>query len=102
MATAILFLHLTVAIAHGGISEFALVIFNGTNGGEQFVAPPFAFPSLVQGRDGNFYGTTTAGGQDFTASGTGLGTVFKVATSGKLLPIWSSSSAPTVYILKPS
>jgi uncharacterized repeat protein (TIGR03803 family) len=48
-----------------------LVDFTGTDGG---------YPSggLVQGRDGNFYGTTGGGGS------VGYGTVFKMTASGKL------------------
>jgi uncharacterized repeat protein (TIGR03803 family) len=45
--------------------------FNGTDG----VAPQYMF--LIQATDGNFYGTTTLGGQD------GAGTVFKITPSGQ-------------------
>jgi uncharacterized repeat protein (TIGR03803 family) len=51
------------------------VLYNftgGTDGGD-----PYA--GLIQGRDGNFYGTTTAGGV-----GGGYGTVFKLAANGPL------------------
>ena len=53
-----------------------LAFFNGTNG-----ANPMA--GLVQGTDGNFYGTTQNGGTNDAASG-GDGTVFKVTTNGVL------------------
>ena len=40
---------------------------------------------LVEGSDGNFYGTTTAGG----TGGTGFGTVFKITPSGVLTTLHS-------------
>jgi uncharacterized repeat protein (TIGR03803 family) len=40
---------------------------------------------LVQGTDGNLYGTTPTGG----TQGNGLGTVFKIATSGKLTVLYN-------------
>jgi uncharacterized repeat protein (TIGR03803 family) len=57
-----------------------LVAFDGTNGEAPWFGP------LVQGPDGNFYGTTLLGG---TGSGTNLctltcGTVFKVTPAGEL------------------
>jgi uncharacterized repeat protein (TIGR03803 family) len=43
------------------------------------------FSSLVQGIDGNFYGTSTLGGvNNIYCSGSGCGTVFKVTPSGTL------------------
>ena len=39
--------------------------------------------SLIQGSDGNFYGTTLSGGKN------GQGTVFKVTTTGTLTPLYS-------------
>jgi uncharacterized protein (TIGR03437 family) len=49
-----------------------------------------AFPEggLVQGLDGNFYGTT----QSFGASGVSGGTVFKIAPSGELTTLYSFCS----------
>ena len=47
---------------------------------------------LVQGSDGNFYGTTSTGG----TNGSTNGTVFKITwTSGSPLPILRHSPAPT-------
>ena len=54
-----------------------LVNFDGTNG-----AGPY-YGSLVQGIDGNFYGTTESGGAY------GLGTVFKMTAGGKLTTLYS-------------
>ena len=53
-----------------------LVQFNGANG-DVSVGP------LLQGRDGNFYGTTTGGGSNF------YGTVFKLTPSGKFTTLAS-------------
>lgn len=53
-----------------------LLNFNGTNG-----ANPFA--NVVQGLDGNFYGTTEFGGP------TSAGTVFKVTPSGTLTTLYT-------------
>ena len=60
-----------------------------------FCPPPAAFcadgagpkAGLVQGTDGNFYGTTTGGG-----TGSGGGTVFKITTGGKLTTLYSFCS----------
>jgi uncharacterized repeat protein (TIGR03803 family) len=46
--------------------------------------------SLVQGRDGNFYGVTYAGG-----TGTnGAGTIFQVSSTGTLTPLYNFCSQP--------
>ena len=53
-----------------------LVSFNGTNGGSPVNG---AVGGLVQGSDGNFYGTTSCGRQQLIPhSAYGLGTVFQV------------------------
>jgi len=44
--------------------------------------------TLVQGGDGNFYGTTFAGGAN-VCSGTGCGTIFEITPSGTLTTIYS-------------
>ncbi|MDB6109411.1 MAG: hypothetical protein JWR69_1161 [Pedosphaera sp.] len=66
-----IFMLLLLPGAHGGITLTTLVSFAGTNG-----ATPFA--ALIQGADGNFYGTTQSGG-DFNK-----GTVFQLSTNGTL------------------
>ncbi len=50
-------------------------------------AEPYA--GLVQGDDGNFYGTTEAGGTHAE------GTVFKITSAGKLITLHSFAGAPT-------
>jgi uncharacterized repeat protein (TIGR03803 family) len=51
------------------------------------------FAGLIQGRDGNFYGTTGWGGANQSAdSGRGGGTAFKLTTSGTLTTLYSFCS----------
>jgi len=57
-----------------------LVYFNGTNGS-------YPLAGLVQGSDGNFYGTTVSGGAK------GKGTVFQMTSAGVLTTLVSFSSA---------
>jgi uncharacterized repeat protein (TIGR03803 family) len=58
----------------------ALIIFDGTNG-----ATPVDTP-LVQGTDGNLYGTTLGGGANAS------GTIFKITPAGKLTTLYSFCS----------
>jgi uncharacterized repeat protein (TIGR03803 family) len=63
-----------------------LVSFNGTNGKSSDGA-------LVQGVDGNFYGTTVYGGFNTNCSaGLGCGTVFKITPGGRLMALYSFCS----------
>lgn len=84
------FLSLTVAIVAGSLMTMdaqvtltSLLSFSGTNG-----ATPGNVPeaTLVQGRDGNFYGTTIEGGTNgivgYIGGIGGFGTVFKITTNG--------------------
>jgi uncharacterized repeat protein (TIGR03803 family) len=48
--------------------------------------------TMVEGTDGNFYGTTFAGG-DYANYGGGAGTVFKVSPQGQLTQLWAFSCA---------
>jgi uncharacterized repeat protein (TIGR03803 family) len=57
-----------------------LVYFNGTNGS-------YPLAGLVQGSDGNLYGTTVSGGAG------GLGTVFQMTSAGVLTTLVSFSNA---------
>jgi uncharacterized repeat protein (TIGR03803 family) len=51
------------------------------------------FGGLVQGTDGNFYGTTSAGGAaSYCSDGSGCGTVFKITPAGTLTTIYSFCS----------
>jgi uncharacterized repeat protein (TIGR03803 family) len=62
-----------------------LYSFTGGNDGGKPVA------GLLQGSDGNFYGTTQSGGNTNLNSGIGYGTVFKVTTNGTLTTLYSFS-----------
>jgi uncharacterized repeat protein (TIGR03803 family) len=53
-------------------------------------ANPYA--GLVQGSDGNFYGTTYDGGANSGPNGTGFGTVFQITPSGTLTTLYSFCS----------
>jgi uncharacterized repeat protein (TIGR03803 family) len=55
-----------------------------------FVTNDGAYPSggLIQGTDGNFYGTTSAGGTSKACKG-GCGTVFEITPNGKLTTLHS-------------
>ncbi len=76
-AALILIVWLTTPIALPGQTFNTLASFNGANG-----AGP-SYMSFVQGRDGNFYGTTAGGGAD------GDGTVFRITPSGTLTTLHS-------------
>jgi uncharacterized repeat protein (TIGR03803 family) len=72
---------LAAAIASPAKTSFTtLVNFSGTNGSSPN-------PGLVQGTDGNFYGTTTNGGANCAAPG--CGTVFKITSAGTLTTLYS-------------
>jgi uncharacterized repeat protein (TIGR03803 family) len=78
-------LWLATAIASPAQTFTTLVSFDGTNG-----AMPDA--GLVQGRDGNFYGTTYGGGN--VSCSDGCGTVFKITPAGTLNTIYSFCTQP--------
>ena len=59
-----------------------LAVFDGSNGRGPYAA-------MVQGPDGNFYGTTNSGG-NFTQ----LGTFFRVTPSGKITSLYNFCSQP--------
>ena len=76
---------LVTAVLASAQTLTTLVSFNGSDGGN-----PYRM-SLVQGRDGNLYGTTQFGG-DHTGCSTvfsGCGTIFKVTTGGTLTSLYS-------------
>ena len=70
------------AIASPAQTFKTLVSFNGTNG-----ANP-GWMSLIQGTDGNFYGTTENGGAH------GHGTIFKITPAGTLTTLHNFCSQP--------
>ena len=76
-ALSVLLLCAAMAIAATAQTFDTLVDFDGTNGS----AP---YGSLVQGTDGNFYGTTYQGGDVTCDAPYGCGTVFKVTPGGIL------------------
>lgn len=60
-----------------------LASFDGVNGSNPF------YVSLVQGRDGNYYGTTERGGIGTCYFGNGCGAVFRINSSGTLDRLYS-------------
>jgi uncharacterized repeat protein (TIGR03803 family) len=82
-ACGVILLWVTAAIALPAQTFTSLLSFNGTDGGN-----PYA--GLVQGTDGNFYGTTVIGGAYFNnCGGFGCGTVFKITPNGTLTTLYS-------------
>jgi uncharacterized repeat protein (TIGR03803 family) len=73
------FFLLTSSLVHAqaGAVLTTLYSFTGTNDGT------YPQAALVQGSDGNFYGTTSEGGTN------NFGTVFKISTSGALTSLYS-------------
>ncbi len=48
------------------------------------------YGGLVQGTDGNFYGTTQTGGRDVSCNGnTGCGTIFRITPGGVLTTLYT-------------
>ena len=79
-ACVILLIWAITAIAYPAKTTFKrLASFTGANGSEPY-------GGLVQGTDGNFYGTTAIGGPQ------NYGTVFKITLSGKLTTLYSFCS----------
>ncbi len=60
-----------------------LVNFDGTDGDFPYQT------SLIQGTDGNFYGTTEAGGTSSPCANYGCGTIFKVTLEGALTTLYN-------------
>ena len=75
--------------AHADANIATLVSFTGTNG-PNLGANPYA--EVVQGSDGNFYGTTAAGGSN------NLGTVFCMKPNGVLTSLVSFSGTNGLYL----
>jgi len=87
-ACAIFLLCAATAIASSAQTFSTLFNFNGTNGAYPGVS------SLVEGTDGNLYGTTQSGGSGFSCNSTvGCGTVFKITPGGTLTTLHSFCSS---------
>jgi uncharacterized repeat protein (TIGR03803 family) len=56
---------------------------------------------LVQGSDGNFYGTTSSGGTNTCCGGSGFGTVFRISPSGAYTNLYSFFSGADKYAAHP-
>src|SRR5277367_4497221 len=73
---------LSLAVCAQAQKMTGLAVFDGLNGNGPYSA-------MVQGTDGNFYGTTNRGG-NITQSGT----LFRVTPSGKLTSLYDFCSQP--------
>jgi uncharacterized repeat protein (TIGR03803 family) len=78
-----LFLAAASVISPAQITFATLVSFDGTNGETP------TRENLIQGKDGNLYGTTNYGGTS------NFGTIFKVTPMGKLTTLHSFNGART-------
>jgi uncharacterized repeat protein (TIGR03803 family) len=83
-ACAVFLLCAAATVASPAQTFVSLADFNWTNGGDTGATPDFG--NLVQGLDGNLYGTTTFGG-----SGNN-GTVFRIGPHGSLTSLYSFCS----------
>jgi uncharacterized repeat protein (TIGR03803 family) len=85
-AWAVFLLSAATAIASASAPKFKSILsFGGSNG----LGPNFM--SVVQGLDGNLYGTTEFGGQYLSCNirGEGCGTVFQITPAGTLTTLWN-------------
>jgi uncharacterized repeat protein (TIGR03803 family) len=84
------FTAVVVAASPAATTFKTLVKFDLTNGSDPY-------GGLVQGIDGNFYGTTYNGGADSSScnNGYGCGTVFIITPKGKLVTLYSFCSKAT-------
>jgi uncharacterized repeat protein (TIGR03803 family) len=71
-----------MAITSSAQTLTTLVGFTGFDGSDPYTAP------LLQGTDGNFYGTTAYGGTN------GCGTIFKITPNGVLTTLYSFCAQP--------
>jgi len=84
-AFAIFALCVTTAFALPAQTFTALFSFDGTDG-------QFPYAGLVQGTDGNLYGTASGGGTVDCPDDNGCGTVFKITPTGTLTTLYSFCS----------
>src|SRR4029079_10469214 len=77
---------LTVLAPDGGGTAFRMDASGNVTTLHTFKGPEGAWPqSLIQGRDGFFYGTATLGGQPaITPLNPGLGTIFRMDAAGRV------------------
>jgi uncharacterized repeat protein (TIGR03803 family) len=71
-------------------------LYSFESSGGQSTGNYYATAGLVQGTDGNFYGTTEFGGSSNDCSG-GCGTVFRITAGGKLTTLHSFDSSVDAY-----
>ena len=84
---ALFVLYAATVIAVHAQTFTTLVVFDQTNGGSPA-------GSLIQGLDGNFYGTTNFGGNNNCGWAGGCGTLFRITPSGTLTTLYEFCSQP--------
>jgi uncharacterized repeat protein (TIGR03803 family) len=87
MACIVLLLWLATTTSSPAQNYKTIVKFRGANG-------ELPYGSLVQGKDGNLYGTTVRGGDSNLVCELGCGTVFKITPAGRLTVLHRFRSAP--------
>jgi uncharacterized repeat protein (TIGR03803 family) len=100
--SAVLSLCAAAAIASHAQTVATLVNFNGTNGS-------FPYAALIQGADGNLYGTTVEGGANLCLGNlgyAGCGTIFRVSLEGNFTTLHSfdgtDGKSPEVALVQAS
>jgi uncharacterized repeat protein (TIGR03803 family) len=81
LAAGLVVLWLCAGALAGAQTFTTLDSFNGTDGGN-------AAAALIQGKDGDLYGTTSTGGAHF------VGSIFKITPSGTLTTVYSFCAQP--------
>ncbi len=87
--------------AHGGTNDYGTVFRISPSGNKTTLYSFGRYPTdgdnpyagLVQGSDGNFYGTTAAGGTGTCCGNIGGGTVFRISISGTYTSLYSLGSS---------
>ena len=90
LKSVMVFLLMASASLVGAQTIQTLCSFAGTNGANSVA-------SLIQGNDGNFYGTTQSGGITNSTFPSGMGTIFKVTTNGTLTTLFLFSDTNGAY-----